>query len=84
MTYKKPRIIAEAGCNHKGDMDIAKELIRTAAMFCNADVIKFQKRCVREVLTDEQYYAPHPNPKNSYGKLMVNIGISWSFLLTSM
>ncbi len=68
MTYKKPRIIAEAGCNHKGDMDIAKELIRTAAMFCNADVIKFQKRCVREVLTDEQYYAPHPNPKNSYGK----------------
>lgn len=68
MTYKKPRIIAEAGCNHKGDMDIAKELIRTAAMFCNIDVIKFQKRCVREVLTDEQYYAPHPNPINSYGK----------------
>ncbi|MCI8661361.1 MAG: N-acetylneuraminate synthase [Lachnospiraceae bacterium] len=68
MTYKKPRIIAEAGCNHKGDMDIAKELIRTAAIFCNIDVIKFQKRCVHEVLTDEQYYAPHPNPINSYGK----------------
>lgn len=26
-----PKIIAEIGCNHKGDMAIAKELIMTAA-----------------------------------------------------
>lgn len=66
--YRKPRVIAEAGCNHKGEMEIAKELIRTAAIYCKADVIKFQKRCNKELLTEEQYNAPHPNPANSYGK----------------
>lgn len=65
--YKKPFIIAEAGCNHMGRMDIAKDLIETAAHFCKVDAIKFQKRCPRELLTKEQYNAPHPNPANSYG-----------------
>lgn len=68
IAYKTPRLIAEAGCNHKGDMEIAKELIKTAAIYCKADVIKFQKRCNRELLTPEQYDAPHPNPANSYGR----------------
>ena len=66
--YRKPRLIAEAGCNHKGDIEIAKEMIRTAAVYCKADIIKFQKRCNRELLTEEQYNAPHPNPVNAYGK----------------
>mgnify|MGYP000239385881 CR=1 FL=1 len=35
--YKKPYIIAEAGCNHMGQMEIAKDLIETAAHFCKAD-----------------------------------------------
>lgn len=65
--YEKPYVIAEAGCNHKGEMKIAKELIQVAASFCKADAIKFQKRCNRELLTPEQYNAPHPNPANSYG-----------------
>lgn len=65
--YKKPYIIAEAGCNHMGQMEIAHELIQTAAYFCKADAIKFQKRCPKELLTIEQYNAPHPNPANSYG-----------------
>lgn len=65
--YKKPYVIAEAGCNHMGQMDIAYDLINTAAIFCKADAIKFQKRCPRELLTPEQYNAPHPNPVNSYG-----------------
>lgn len=65
--YKKPFIIAEAGCNHMGQMSIARDLIATAALFCKADCIKFQKRNNRELLTEEQYNAPHPNPKNSYG-----------------
>lgn len=65
--YKEPYIIAEAGCNHMGQMEIAKDLIETAAHFCKADAIKFQKRCPRELLTPEQYNAPHPNPANSYG-----------------
>lgn len=66
--YKKPFVIAEAGCNHMGRMDIAHDLIETAARFCKADAIKFQKRCPKELLTEEQYNAPHPNPVNSYGK----------------
>lgn len=66
--YMKPRMIAEIGCNHKGDMDIAKEMIKMAAIYCKADIVKFQKRCVKELLTEEQYNAPHPNPAFSYGK----------------
>lgn len=66
MNYKTPKIIAEIGCNHKGEMEIAKELIKLAKD-CGADVAKFQKRNNRELLTEEQYNAPHPNPYNSYG-----------------
>jgi len=65
---QKARVIAEIGCNHKGDMDIAKELIKVAKIFCNADVVKFQKRNNKELLTEDQYNAPHPNPHNSYGE----------------
>ncbi len=66
--YKKPFVIAEAGCNHMGQMEVAHDLIETAAHFCKVDAIKFQKRCPKELLTPEQYNAPHPNPANSYGK----------------
>lgn len=67
MTYKAPYIIAEIGCNHKGDMQIAKELINMAKIFGNANAVKFQKRNNKELLTEAQYNAPHPNPANSYG-----------------
>jgi sialic acid synthase len=66
--YKKPFVIAEIGCNHKGDMEIAKELIKIAAIFCEVDAVKFQKRNNKELLTEEQYNTPHPNPANSYGE----------------
>lgn len=64
---KAPIIIAEIGCNHKGDMNIAKEMIQTAAHYCKADVVKFQKRCNKELLSEEEYNASHPHPENSYG-----------------
>ena len=63
----KPTIIAEIGCNHKGDMNIAKEMIITAASYCKADIVKFQKRCNKELLSKEEYNTPHPNSSNSYG-----------------
>jgi N-acetylneuraminate synthase len=66
MNYKKPIIIAEIGCNHKGDFEIALELIKTAKE-CGADVAKFQKRTNKELLSEEQYSTPHPNSYNSYG-----------------
>lgn len=65
--YKPPKVIAEIGCNHKGDIEIAKEMIKMAKIFCKADIVKFQKRHNKELLTEEQYNAPHPNPANSYG-----------------
>lgn len=65
--YKYPYVIAEIGCNHKGDIEIAKEMIEIAAIFCKVDAVKFQKRCPKELLTEEEYSAPHPVPYNSYG-----------------
>tara|TARA_A100001015_G_C14963083_1_gene701778 strand:+ start:732 stop:1601 length:870 start_codon:yes stop_codon:yes gene_type:complete len=67
MIYKKCQTIAEIGCNHKGDINIAKELILLAKQ-SGANVVKFQKRNNRELLPEEQYNSPHPNPINSYGE----------------
>ena len=68
ISYKPPQVIAEIGCNHKGDMEIAKELIKMAAIFCKAPVAKFQKRTPKELLSSDQYNAPHPNPMHAYGE----------------
>jgi len=67
VSYGKPFVIAEIGCNHRGEMETAYELIKTAAVYCKADAVKFQKRNNKELLTPEQYSSPHPNPANSYG-----------------
>jgi sialic acid synthase len=64
---KPAKIVAEVGCNHMGKMDIAQEMIRMAAKFCDADVIKFQKRHPRESLSAAEYNAPHPEPYHAYG-----------------
>ncbi len=70
----KPIVIAEIGCNHKGDMNIARRMIRTLGAFgllndaAHINVAKFQKRTNKELLSKEEYDAPHPHPENSYGK----------------
>jgi sialic acid synthase len=64
--YKAPKIIAEIGCNHMGEMDIAKELI-VLAKEAGVKYVKFQKRNNQELLTEEQCNTPHPVPENSYG-----------------
>lgn len=64
---EKPYLIAEIGCNHKGDMDLAKDMIKNAAEFCGVNAVKFQKRNPKELLTEKEYNNPHPNPINSYG-----------------
>jgi len=61
------KLIAEIGCNHKGDLKIAKEMIGVASHIVKADIVKFQKRNISELLTKEEYDAPHPNEYNSYG-----------------
>jgi N-acetylneuraminate synthase len=64
--YGAPKIVAEIGCNHMGEMSIAKELIDMAKE-AGAGFVKFQKRNNKELLTEEQYNAKHPVPDNSYG-----------------
>ena len=64
--YNAPKVVSEIGCNHKGDFQIAKELLKLSKD-CEANYGKFQKRHSKELLTDEQYNAPHPVPYNSYG-----------------
>lgn len=61
------KIIAEVGCNHKGNMEIAHQLIKNAAQFCNVDVVKFQKRTPTELLTPDEFTLPHPNLCHAYG-----------------
>lgn len=63
-----PKIIAEVGCNHKGDLNIAKEMIMVAAKFCKVNVVKFQKRHPRSLLSDQEYNSPHPNLMHAYGE----------------
>lgn len=63
----RPRVVAEIGCNHRGEPETAAEMVRIAAGVCHVDVVKFQKRYPRESLSPEQYDAPHPVPRNSYG-----------------
>lgn len=60
-------LIAEVGCNHRGDFDTALEMIRVAADFCGVDAVKFQKRTPAELLTQGEYDAPHPDPVHAYG-----------------
>lgn len=68
ITPRRATIVAEIGCNHQGCFETAKEMITVARLFCKVDVIKFQKRSPHELLTPEEYNAPHPEPYHSYGR----------------
>ena len=50
-------IIAEIGINHNGDLNICKKLIKEAKE-CGCDAVKFQKRNIFKVYT-EDYLASH-------------------------
>jgi N-acetylneuraminate synthase len=54
-------IIAEIGINHNGDMSICKELIDVAAD-AGCDAVKFQKRDIDKVYTQEMLNSPRESP----------------------
>tara|TARA_B100000242_G_scaffold273048_1_gene226373 strand:+ start:11307 stop:12149 length:843 start_codon:yes stop_codon:yes gene_type:complete len=54
-------IVAEIGINHNGDMDICKKLIDVAAD-SGADCVKFQKRDIDQVYTQEFLDSPRESP----------------------
>jgi sialic acid synthase len=63
---KKIYLTAEIGCNHMGDISIAKKLINQAK-FCGADYVKFQKRDNKILFNKKEYNSKHPIPRNSFG-----------------
>ena len=54
-------IIAEIGINHNGDMDLAKELI-LKAKHGGCDAVKFQKRDIESVYSEEELNTPRESP----------------------
>lgn len=72
---RAPTIVAEIGCNHRGELSTALRMVEVLARYCREhfqldgsepDVVaKFQKRTPR--LTPSDFERPHPNPYHSYG-----------------
>jgi|SaaInlStandDraft_2_1057019.scaffolds.fasta_scaffold22423_3 N,N'-diacetyllegionaminate synthase len=59
-------VVAEAGLNHNGDINLAKQLIEKAVE-CGADAIKFQTFKTEEFLTtNSQYFDNFKNVELSY------------------
>ena len=54
-------IVAEIGINHNGDLRLAKQLIDTAVV-AGCDAVKFQKRTVDKVYTQEYLDSPRKSP----------------------
>lgn len=63
---QKPYVIAEIGNNHLGSVNLAKEMIRVAAL-CGVDAVKFQKRC-NEVLYTKSFYDSEYTSVNSFAE----------------
>lgn len=53
--------VAEIGINHNGDLKIAKELIKCATQ-SGCDYVKFQKRDINLVYTEEELNKPRESP----------------------
>jgi sialic acid synthase SpsE len=58
-------IIAEAGVNHNGSVELAKKLIKKAAE-AGTDAVKFQKRSIKDILISEALAKSYIGP-NSLG-----------------
>ena len=57
----KTFIIAEIGINHNGDIDLAKKMIEKAKI-CGADAVKFQKRDINLVYSQDELDKPRESP----------------------
>ena len=59
--YYDPFFIAEIGINHNGSIKIAKELI-DMAVSAGCDAVKFQKRSIEIVYSEEVLNSPRKSP----------------------
>jgi N-acetylneuraminate synthase len=54
-------VVAEVGINHNGDLGLARKLV-AAAVTAGCDAVKFQKRTVDTVYSDEELRRPRQSP----------------------
>ena len=71
----KPYIIAEIGINHNGDINIAKKLIDMAKE-AGCDSVKFQKRDIKSVYTEEELNSDSESP---WGKKFIDQKLGLEF-----
>lgn len=73
-------IIAEAGVNHNGDIELAKQLIDVAAD-AGADAIKFQtfktENIVASTHAKADYQKKAGNPEESQAKMLKKLELTW-------
>ncbi len=70
--YCEPYIIAEIGANHNGDMQLAKQMIKSA-VDCGADAVKFQSWTPTSLISTEEYQRNtkyNDSPKKHFGSLL--------------
>ena len=60
-----PYVIAEVGHNHQGNLETAVKLIQAAAA-SGANAVKFQKRDIKNLYSEEAFHAPYLS-ENAYG-----------------
>ena len=71
-------IVAEAGINHNGDLNIASEMIEVAAK-CGVDAIKFQSFRTQELFSELfskdifDYVKPLQITENQHVRLKINV-----------
>ena len=74
----KTYVIAEIGINHNGDIDLAKQLIDKAKQ-SNCDAVKFQKRDIDVVYSQEELDTPRTSPYGTTTREQKN-GIEFDIL----
>lgn len=78
MTYHKPYIIAEAGVNHNGSLQTAKDLVHVAAD-SGASAVKFQYFKADTLVTKSASQAPYQrtnSPSNSQHSMLSELELS--------
>ena len=74
---REPKIVAEIGCNHMGDMSIAKEMINVAKTFCKVDMVSFKNETQRSrllkkslILLTQSHFIPMVKPMVNIEKIL--------------
>ena len=72
MKNKKALIIAEAGVNHNGDINVAKRLVEEAAL-AGADFVKFQTFNAERIVTSASKKASYQIEENDQSEFQLEM-----------